>query len=184
MLNTVKPLNSGQLRVLKNLSVIKRCLLLGDNLTKIVIFVTRHFVRYSRHVHYLGCLLLGGFTVFASSKVSKLKKRMYLDIVTHLSKDEIKKTWRSSLQAFWKWVNIQSNQLRHHYLLNHQSIWITCMVTPFKKNLLIFWIIQAQYLYQRHFWQIITRKFAGKTNKEIHNIIVNKKGMIKCNCRS
>ena len=91
MLNTVKPLNSGQLRVLKNLSVIKRCLLLGDNLTKIVIFVTRHFVRYSRHVHYLGCLLLCGFTVFASSKVSKLKKRMYLDIVTHLSKDEIKR---------------------------------------------------------------------------------------------
>ena len=34
----MKPLNSGQLRVLKNLSVIKRCPLLGGNLIKIVTF--------------------------------------------------------------------------------------------------------------------------------------------------
>ena len=36
--STVKPLNSGQLRVLKNLSVIKRCPLLGGSLTEIVTF--------------------------------------------------------------------------------------------------------------------------------------------------
>ena len=36
--STVKPLNNGHLRVLKNLSVIKRCPLLGGSLTKIVIF--------------------------------------------------------------------------------------------------------------------------------------------------
>ena len=48
----VKPLNSGHLLVLKNLSVIKRCLLLGGSLTKIVTFGTKHFVRCSRHVRY------------------------------------------------------------------------------------------------------------------------------------
>ena len=61
--STVKPLNSGHLRVLKNLSVIKRCPLLGGSLTKIVTFGTKHFVRYWRYVRYLGCPLLGGFTV-------------------------------------------------------------------------------------------------------------------------
>ena len=62
---TVKTLNSGRLRVLKKLSVIERCLLLGGNLTKIIIrFGTKRFVRYSRHVRYLECPLLGGFTVF------------------------------------------------------------------------------------------------------------------------
>ena len=39
-LNTVKPLNSRHLRVLKNLSVIERCLLLGGNFKKIVTFGT------------------------------------------------------------------------------------------------------------------------------------------------
>ena len=62
-INTVKPLNSGHLRVLKNLSVIKRFPLLGGSLTKIVTFGTKHFVRYSRHVRYLRCPLLGDFTV-------------------------------------------------------------------------------------------------------------------------
>ena len=62
--DTVKPLNIEHLRVLKNLSVIKRCPLLGGSLTKIVTFGIKHFVRYSRHVRYLGCPLLGGFTVF------------------------------------------------------------------------------------------------------------------------
>ena len=38
--NTVKPLNSGDLQVLKNLSVIERCPLLGGTLKKIVTFGT------------------------------------------------------------------------------------------------------------------------------------------------
>ena len=58
----INPLNSGHLRVLKK-SVIKRCPLLGGSLTKTVIFGTKHFVHYSRHVRYLGYPLLGGFTV-------------------------------------------------------------------------------------------------------------------------
>ena len=71
MFNTVKKykvklLNSGHLRVFKNLSVIKRCPLLGGSFTKIVIFRTKHCVCYSRHVCYLGCPLLGGFTVITS----------------------------------------------------------------------------------------------------------------------
>ena len=48
-----KPLNSGHLRVLKNLPVITRCPLLGGSLTKIFTLGTKHFVRYSRHVRYL-----------------------------------------------------------------------------------------------------------------------------------
>ena len=69
--NTVKPLNSGHLWVLKNVSVIERCLLLGGNLKKIVTFGAKHFVRYSRHACYLGCPLLGCFTVyyFANQKL-------------------------------------------------------------------------------------------------------------------
>ena len=60
---TVKSLNSRQLQVLKNLSVIKRCPLLGGNLKYIVTLGAKHFVRYSSHVRYLGCPLLGGFIV-------------------------------------------------------------------------------------------------------------------------
>ena len=56
--------DSGHLRVLKNLSVIKRCPLLRVGLKKIVIFGPKRFVRYSRHVCYLGCPLLRVFTVF------------------------------------------------------------------------------------------------------------------------
>ena len=39
------------------------CPLLGGSLTKIVTFGTKPFVHYSRHVRYLGCPLLGGFTI-------------------------------------------------------------------------------------------------------------------------
>ena len=62
--NTVKPLNSGHLRGLKKFSVTGNFPLLGGNLTKIVTFGTKQFVRYSRHVSYWRCPLLGGFTVF------------------------------------------------------------------------------------------------------------------------
>ena len=48
---------------LKKLFVIKRCPLLRGSLTKIVTFGAKLCVRYSRHVRYLGCPLLGGFTV-------------------------------------------------------------------------------------------------------------------------
>ena len=61
--DTVKTLNSGHLLVLKNLSVFKRCPPLGGSLTEIVTFGTKHFARYSRHVRFLGCLLLRAFTV-------------------------------------------------------------------------------------------------------------------------
>ena len=66
---TVKPLNSGQLWVLKKFSVIKRCPLMGVSLTKIVIFGTKHFVRYSTHARYSGCPLLRGFTVFCQKNM-------------------------------------------------------------------------------------------------------------------
>ena len=42
--NRVKTLNNGHLRVLKDLSVIERCPLLGGNLEKIVTFGTKRFV--------------------------------------------------------------------------------------------------------------------------------------------
>ena len=65
--NTVKPLNSGHLPVLKNLSVVERCLLLRGNLKKIVTFGTKCFVCYSSHVRYLGCTIGRGFTVNENS---------------------------------------------------------------------------------------------------------------------
>ena len=63
ILNTVKRLKSGHLRVLKNFFVIERCPLLGGNLKKIITYGTKRFVRCSRHVRYLECPLLGGFTI-------------------------------------------------------------------------------------------------------------------------
>ena len=53
---TGRPLNNTYLWVLKT------CPLLGGNLTKIT-FGTNCFVRYPINVCYLGCPLLGGFTV-------------------------------------------------------------------------------------------------------------------------
>ena len=37
---------------------------MGGSLIKIVKLKTKHFFYYSRHVRYLGCPLLGGFTVY------------------------------------------------------------------------------------------------------------------------
>ena len=65
--DTVKTLRSRDLRVLKNVSINKRCLLLGCDLRKIVTFRTKHFVRHSRHIRSLGFPLLGGLTVFCFS---------------------------------------------------------------------------------------------------------------------
>ena len=56
----MKPLNTGDLGLLKNLSIIKRCPLLGGSLTKIVTFGTKHFVPYSRHVRYWEVSLYSG----------------------------------------------------------------------------------------------------------------------------
>ena len=60
---TVKPLNSWHLRILKNVSVIKMCPLMGGSLTKISIFGTKNFVKYIQDmsaiwdVHYWEVLL-------------------------------------------------------------------------------------------------------------------------------
>ena len=45
----VKPLKSGHLQVLKNLSIIEGCLVLGVNLKDNVTFGTKCFVHYSQH---------------------------------------------------------------------------------------------------------------------------------------
>ena len=71
---TVKLLNSEYLRVLKKLSVIERFLLLEGNFKKIVTFGALCFVRFSWHVRYLGCPLLGGFAVHISTVSTNLKK--------------------------------------------------------------------------------------------------------------
>ena len=70
----MKTLDSGHLQVLKSVSIIKRCSLLGGSLTKIVTFGTKHFCPLLKV-----CLLLGGFTV------SKLKKKItYAQFLTLL----------------------------------------------------------------------------------------------------
>ena len=78
--NTVKPFNSRHLRVLKNLSVIKRCPLFGGSLKEIITFGAKYFVRYSRHVRYLRCPLMGGLTVysFVSIVVMAVRVSFYL----------------------------------------------------------------------------------------------------------
>ena len=78
LLVAVKPLNSGHLLVLKNLSIIDRCPLLGGNVKKIVTFWTKWFVRYLR------CPLLAGFTLVTPKYLSCIKydlKKLYLGSV-------------------------------------------------------------------------------------------------------
>ena len=72
---TVKPPNTGHLQIFKNLSVIKRRLLLGGSSTKIVTFEANHFVRYLRYVRYLGCPLLGSLIVL---KIFPLSFQRYI----------------------------------------------------------------------------------------------------------
>ena len=43
---TVKPLNSGHVQVLKSLSIIERCPLLGGNFEKTLTFRTKCFAHY------------------------------------------------------------------------------------------------------------------------------------------
>ena len=69
----MKPLNSGHLPVFKNLSVIESWPLLGGNLKKNVTFGTKCFVGYLCHVRFLGCPLLGRFTVSPSENVTKFR---------------------------------------------------------------------------------------------------------------
>ena len=82
--NTVKPLNSGHLRVLKKLFVIKRCPLLEGSLTKIVTFGTKHFVRYSRHVRYWEVSLYNCWLVFFSCFVNSRRKKSQADETRYL----------------------------------------------------------------------------------------------------
>ena len=53
---------------------------MGGNLTKIVTFGLKHFVRYSRHFRYLGCLLLGGFTVVKNKPANVIQKQVLLSV--------------------------------------------------------------------------------------------------------
>ena len=65
--STVKPLNRGHLRVFKKSFVLEKCPLLGGNFKKYVTFGIHSFARCSWHVRYLGCPLLGGFTVYENN---------------------------------------------------------------------------------------------------------------------
>ena len=89
----MKPLNSGHLRVFKNLSVIERCPLLGGNFKKIATFGTKCFVRYSWHVLYLGCPLLGSLSVVDTLTIvfSDIRVFPYIDIL------DINLYWYSTL---------------------------------------------------------------------------------------
>ena len=60
---TAKHLNCRHPLVLRYLSIIKRCPLVGGSLTKVVSVETKHFVLYSRYVHYLRYPQLESFTV-------------------------------------------------------------------------------------------------------------------------
>ena len=97
----MKPLNSGHLRVLKNLSVIERFSLLGGSLRKIIVFGTHCIVRCSWHVHYLGCPLLGVFTVTI----------ILLEFIRAMSEKSIENITKSD-------SNFASTFVDHHVLLD------------------------------------------------------------------
>ena len=82
----MKSLNRGHARVLKNLSVIERCPLLGGNFKKILTFGTKPLVHYSWHVRYLGCPLLGGLTTL-------WKKTFGGEYLPHEYKTKTERTW-------------------------------------------------------------------------------------------
>ena len=96
---TVKSLNSGHLRVLKNLSVIERCPLLEGNFKKIVTFGTKCFVCYSWHVRCLGCPLLKGFTVSSQMEAECLSDSK-IDISIRYDLNMILVKFKSKLCVF------------------------------------------------------------------------------------
>ena len=98
----MKPLNSRHLWVLKNSNIIKRCTLLGGSSTKIVTFGSEHFVRYSRHVRYLGCKFTNSVNLLAQShwlikKLSTLPKLGIkfgnVSLSAHFQNVNVTETW-------------------------------------------------------------------------------------------
>ena len=128
----MKPLNSGHLRILKNLSVIERYPLLGGNLKKIVAFGTKRFVRYSRHVRYLGCPLLGGFTVLS---IDTLRQCLKL----YISNNNNNNNKKNSL------IRI------HIYVIFNIRTYVSFNIRPYFKKLTIgafghIYVVQRSYL--------------------------------------
>ena len=66
---------------------------MGGNLTKIVTFGLKHFVRYSRHFRYLGCLLLGGFTVVKNKPANVIQKQVLLSVGFRIQGQEEQKIY-------------------------------------------------------------------------------------------
>ena len=63
---TVKPLNSGHVRILTSLSVIERCSLLGDNLKKIQGMSAIWDVRYWQVSPYKSFLRIDHYVLFVT----------------------------------------------------------------------------------------------------------------------
>ena len=80
----MKALNSKHLQVVKNLSVIKRCLLLRGSLETTVTFGTKYFVRYSGHVRYWEVALY-----FNSPQLAINKNKLY-ETLGYWSRDMLK----------------------------------------------------------------------------------------------
>ena len=79
---------------LKKFTVIERCCpLLAGNFKKIIMFWTKHFVRYSRHFRYLGCLLLGGFTVVKNKPANVIQKQVLLSVGFRIQGQEKQKIY-------------------------------------------------------------------------------------------
>ena len=96
--DTVNPMNSELLPILKDLSVIKRLPLLGGSLTKIFTFRTKHFV------HYLRCPQLASFTVLLTSESCFFKTKF---VTGYYEIDTIAK--QSSFSSFSMVENNPSN---------------------------------------------------------------------------
>ena len=119
------------------------------------------------------------------TNLSKLKRREYLDFVTHLSKDEIK-NMKTITASFWEKgehsiepskTSLSVKLSEHLNILHADNIEqkaLDLLNDPSAISL-------SPSLLARNKEKVYL--VAAKTNKEIHNVIVNENGMVKCNCR-
>ena len=117
---------------------------------------------------------------------SKVKKREYLDFVTHLSKEEIK-NMKTITASFWETDehSIEPTKTSLSVKLSEHLNILHADTIEQKKSLDLLNNPSAISLSPSLLARNNERVYlvAGKANKEIHKVIVNENGMVKCNCR-
>ena len=137
--DTVKPLNSGHLQVLKNLSVIERCPLLGGNFTLTVIFGTEHFACYSRYICYWEVSRY--FKVVSGKENLESRRYRKWGLPWNWQFWLAYYFWKCNLMFFWplstmKWINCFTSgvyliltEVKHQFLLIFATSSLTSALT-------------------------------------------------------